>query len=142
MELLQALQASEKKGTVLSTFKRTALFVALFSWPPSCSELETEPRQSASAPVWKPSFGSSPPAPERYPAPSEALQLCLTFELRRRQVPKDICLVLWKPQKFEIICQYNNSSSFLQLLNSQCSCKAAVCITCLCEARLLKVRFP
>lgn len=49
MGLLQVLKASEKKGTVLSTFKRTTLFVTLFFWPPLCSELQTEQKQSAAA---------------------------------------------------------------------------------------------
>lgn len=66
-----------------------------------------------------------------------------TLELRWRYVPKDICLVLWKPQHFAITCQFNNSSPFLQLINSQHVLhKAAVCITSLCKARLLNVRFP
>lgn len=47
MGLLQVLKASEKKGTVPSTFKRTTLFVTLFSWPPLCSELETEQKKRA-----------------------------------------------------------------------------------------------
>lgn len=47
MGLLQVLKASEKKGTVPSTFKRTTLFVTFFSWPPLCSELETEQKKSA-----------------------------------------------------------------------------------------------
>lgn len=34
MGLLQVLKASEKKGTILCTFKSTTPFVTLFSWPP------------------------------------------------------------------------------------------------------------
>lgn len=70
--LLQVLKASEKKGTVPSTFKRTTLL--LFSLGHPCVQNEKLNKRKVPG-IWKPSFSSHPLAPERCSGPSEGLQL-------------------------------------------------------------------
>lgn len=75
MGLFQVVNVSVKKGTVLSTFKRTTPFVIAFSWTHLCAQVETKQKQSSAS--WFP--GSHPSVlilqPERYSALSEPAQM-------------------------------------------------------------------
>lgn len=78
MVLLQVLTASEKKGSVLSRFKR----ILCHSFLLATFVLRTRNKKKSKAQlpgIRKPSFSSHPPAPERCSARSEVLQLWFYF---------------------------------------------------------------
>lgn len=49
MGLFQVVNVSVKKGTVLSTFKRTTPFAIAFSWTHLCARVETKQKQSSAS---------------------------------------------------------------------------------------------